>query len=72
MHRDADKLMIRLPDGMRAKIKALAKANRRSMSAEVITALDERLAATGAGFADTTPAAADQTGALDRSNPTNG
>jgi len=33
---DADKLMIRLPDGLRKKIKVSAAENERTMNAEVI------------------------------------
>lgn len=49
---------------MRDQIKAMAKANRRSMNSEIILALEERMAATGEGFADTTPAAARDNAAL--------
>lgn len=46
--RDADKYVVRFPEGLRDKIKALAKANRRSMNAEIVFALEERMqAATG-------------------------
>lgn len=56
-----DQYVVRLPDGMRDKIKAMAKANRRSMNAEIVFALDERMqAAAGEGFADTAPAASHQ------------
>ncbi|WP_322886616.1 Arc family DNA-binding protein [Sinorhizobium medicae] len=33
---DADKLMIRLPEGLRQKIKVAAALNERSMNAEVV------------------------------------
>ena len=57
--READKYVVRFPDGMRDQIKALAKANRRSMNAEIIVALEARMqAATGDGFGDQAPAAA--------------
>ncbi|MFG1331119.1 Arc family DNA-binding protein [Xanthobacter autotrophicus] len=36
MPQTQDKLMLRLPDGLREKIRAAAKASRRSMNAEVI------------------------------------
>lgn len=39
-----DKFIVRLPDGMRERIKALADANKRSMNAEVLQALDMYLA----------------------------
>jgi hypothetical protein len=37
--KDADKYIIRLPDGMRDQINAAAKANKRSMNAEIIDRL---------------------------------
>lgn len=37
--RESDKFMLRLPDGMRDKIKASAERNGRSMNAEVVHAL---------------------------------
>lgn len=37
--RDSDKFMLRFPDGMRDKIAELAKANNRSMNAEIIARL---------------------------------
>lgn len=40
----SDKYMIRLPDGMRDKIKINAAINRRSMNAEIIHYLDLALA----------------------------
>lgn len=36
-----DKFMLRLPDGMRERIKASADANNRSMNAEIISRLEE-------------------------------
>lgn len=60
-----DQFMVRLPDGMRDKLKELAAQNRRSMNAEIIVALEAGMqAATGEGFADTAPAAATRTEAL--------
>ncbi|MDW9772739.1 Arc family DNA-binding protein [Sinorhizobium meliloti] len=35
----ADKFMLRLPGGMRERIAEVAKANNRSMNAEIVTAL---------------------------------
>ena len=65
MNRGSDQYVVRFPEGMRDKIKAMAKANRRSMNAEIVVALDERLlTTTGAGFADTTPAVVSDTAAL--------
>ena len=40
---DRDRIIVRLPAGMRDKIAAMALANGRSMTAEVIAALDEHL-----------------------------
>jgi hypothetical protein len=41
--RESDKFMLRLPDGMRDRIKARADAEKRSMNAEIVTALDSWL-----------------------------
>ncbi|SDY18052.1 Arc family DNA-binding protein [Citreimonas salinaria] len=38
--RDSDKFMLRLPAGMRERIKASAEENNRSMNAEIVHALD--------------------------------
>ncbi|MEL6362304.1 MAG: Arc family DNA-binding protein [Pseudomonadota bacterium] len=38
-----DKFMLRLPDGMRERIKAAAAANGRSMNAEIVAQLDAAL-----------------------------
>lgn len=38
-----DKFIVRLPDGMRDRIKAKAAENNRSMNAEIVYALDEYL-----------------------------
>ncbi len=38
--RDLDKVIVRLPDGMRDRLKAAAEANKRSMNAEIIARLD--------------------------------
>ena len=38
---DQDKFIVRLPEGMREKIRISAEANRRSMNAEIIARLDE-------------------------------
>lgn len=45
--RTQDKFMFRLPDGMRERIKAAAKANRRSMNAELIFQLERIFPAQG-------------------------
>lgn len=39
--RDADKYIVRFPDGMRDEIAASAKANNRSMNAEIIARLEK-------------------------------
>ncbi len=41
----ADKYVLRMPDGMREKINELAKANGRSMNAEMILMLQQALEA---------------------------
>ena len=38
----SDKFMLRLPDGMRDRIKAAAEANSRSMNAEIVHTLEEK------------------------------
>jgi hypothetical protein len=66
------KFMLRLPDGLRGRIKALAAANRRSMNAEIVVALEEHLgAATGDEFGDHAPAAAVQNPARQGGNSIN-
>jgi hypothetical protein len=40
-----DQFMLRLPDGMRDRIKAAAEANRRSMNAEIVDRLESTFAA---------------------------
>lgn len=39
---DQDKFVVRLPDGMRDRIKAAADANSRSMNAEIVSVLEDR------------------------------
>jgi hypothetical protein len=46
--RKLDKFILRLPDGMRDAIAASAKANNRSMNAEIILRLENSLAAEAA------------------------
>jgi hypothetical protein len=59
----ADKFMIRLPEGMRDRIRQNAEANRRTMNAEIIHYIDlgldrmEKMATAGASLA-TEPAVA--------------
>jgi len=40
---DLDRIIVRLPEGMREKVAALAEANGRSMTAEVVAALEQHL-----------------------------
>lgn len=42
---NADKFVVRLPDGMRDRIRVNAEANRRSMNSEIVHYLDRALAA---------------------------
>ncbi|MBC2692694.1 Arc family DNA-binding protein [Pseudomonas sp. MBT-1] len=41
--RDAEKFVVRLPDGMRGKINEVARTNHRSMNSEIIERLDRTL-----------------------------
>lgn len=43
----ADKIVVRLPDGWRDVIKAEAQKSRRTMSAEVVVAIEEAMQARG-------------------------
>lgn len=40
--RSLDKVIVRLPDGMRDRIKSAAEANNRSMNAEIVATLEEK------------------------------
>lgn len=40
--RESDKFMLRLPDGMRDRIKKKAEFNNRSMNAEIVASLEEK------------------------------
>src|SRR5690348_11694043 len=40
---DRDRIIVRLPDGMRDKVADMAQANGRSMTAEVVAALEQHL-----------------------------
>lgn len=40
--RESDKFMLRLPDGMRDRIKAAADANNRSMNSEIVATLEDK------------------------------
>lgn len=44
--RSLDRIIIRLPDGMRSQLKDLARRNRRSVNAEVVTILEGKLSET--------------------------
>lgn len=57
MNRGANQYVVRFPDGLRDQIKALAKANRRSMNAEIIVALEARMQAAGDEIGVMAPAA---------------
>ncbi|MGE8126594.1 Arc family DNA-binding protein [Methylobacterium sp. NPDC080182] len=45
--RESDKFMLRMPDGMRDRLKAEAEANKRSMNAEIVARLESTLEARG-------------------------
>lgn len=40
-NRESDRFMLRLPDGMRDRIKTVAEANNRSMNAEIVATLEK-------------------------------
>jgi hypothetical protein len=44
---DLDRIIVRLPEGMRDKIASIAETNGRSMTAEVVAALEQHLKAPG-------------------------
>lgn len=54
-----DQFMLRFPDGMRQRFKAMAALNRRSLNSEVVFHLERALASaaasTGAGLGNQTP-----------------
>lgn len=41
--KNADQYMLRLPEGLRARVAARAKANGRSMNTEIIAAIEQHL-----------------------------
>lgn len=45
-NRDSDRYIIRMPDGMRDRLKAAAAANNRSLNAEIVARLERTLAET--------------------------
>lgn len=65
MRQSLDKVIIRLPDGMRDKIQKAAKLNCRTMNAEIVFHLlrefPQEAATTGAEFGDRTPVEAGNT-----------
>ncbi|MCA6105101.1 Arc family DNA-binding protein [Bradyrhizobium australafricanum] len=48
-NRDSDKIIVRLPEGMRDHLALIARRNGRSMNAEVVTALAHYFAMTTTG-----------------------
>jgi plasmid stability protein len=46
-NRESDKFMLRLPEGVRDRIKVVADANSRSMNAEIVATLVEKYPAKG-------------------------
>lgn len=44
-----DKFILRLPDGLRERIKALAQQNKRSMNAEILAAIEAHVTGAVAG-----------------------
>lgn len=47
--RDSDKFMLRLPDGMRERVRSAAQRNGRSMNAEIVATLDKKYPAPAKG-----------------------
>lgn len=66
--RDANRFILRLPEGVRPAVKARAAHNRRSMNSEIVLmierALSERPAVTGDEPASMAPVTAHETAAL--------
>lgn len=48
----ADKVLLRLPDGMRDRLKAAAEANNRSLNAEIVNRLEASLTSAQIGLSD--------------------
>lgn len=48
---ELDKFLLRMPDGLRARVKAAAEKNNRSMNAEIAATLEEAYPANGFDFA---------------------
>ncbi|WP_103171610.1 Arc family DNA-binding protein [Paracoccus sp. SY] len=65
--RESDKFMLRLPDGWREAIKARAAINRRTMTQEILTALESVVGeAAGGKLAGEAPAAGNENAAFER------
>ncbi|WP_442907486.1 Arc family DNA-binding protein [Kaistia sp. MMO-174] len=65
--RELDKIMVRLPNGLRTRLAVAAKANYRSVNAEVVSVLQRLYGATeatGEGLDAQIPAASSDTTAL--------
>lgn len=62
MSRTDDKIIVRVPEGMRPALQEIARQNRRSANAQIVLMLEHALrgaaAATGERFGDSPPAAA--------------
>jgi len=66
---EADKYVVRFPEGLRDRVKEQATRNRRSMNAEIVVAIEAAMRMTaGTNALDSNPAVIDQTGALQGSN----
>lgn len=67
--RNDAQVALRLPNGLRDRVQALARRNGRSTNTEIVMILDRVIkgaeAATGAEFGDDTPAAVDPNTAVD-------
>lgn len=48
--RSLDKVIVRLPDGMRGRLKAEAEANKRSMNAEIVARLEASFSSISPAF----------------------
>ncbi|MBO29086.1 MAG: hypothetical protein CML61_10100 [Rhodobacteraceae bacterium] len=55
MHQNADKYMLRLPDGWRDTIKGEAKKSHRSMNAEIIAAIETAMRIKGVQLEQPSP-----------------
>ncbi|WP_225611996.1 Arc family DNA-binding protein [Paracoccus sp. PAR01] len=47
VNRESDRFMLRLPEGMRNRIRVAAEANNRSMNSEMVAALEEKYPSPG-------------------------